>query len=242
MQIVDQRLDTYLATICALMPSEVPAASVLEMKQEMRSHLQNALTAFAEMGHAPEEALDLTLTQFGKPHVVATHWQQEWEKTLTDPKTVSLWPSLKLALKVWARADVAMLAICLILPVLTMTNSEMLLRSPLIMTGFFVPPLISGAVIGLRARRHPLLCILLGRLVLLPILITYFICSNLWSQYYITLVTNQPFSLSLGTLLTYSVNGATSFLPLWIILSLLSAGAMLIGKHLIKRRRRQIAR
>ena len=224
------------------MPSEVPVAAVLEMKEEMQSHLQNAMTAFAEMGHAPEEALDLTLTQFGNPHIVAAHWQQEWEKTLTDSKTVPIWPSLKLALKVWARADVAMLVIYLIMPVLMLTNAEMPLRSPLIMMSLFVPPLISGAVIGLRARRHALLCTLLGRLMLLPVLIAYFIGSNLWNQYYTTLVTNKHLPMSLASTLIYSFQGATSFLPLWIILSLFSAGCMLIGKHLIKRSRRQLAR
>ena len=207
----------------------------------MQSHLQNAWVAFIELDYTPEEALERTLTQFGKPHAVAAHWQQEWEKTLTASKTIPVWPSLKLALSVWARTDLAMLALCLLLPVMTLTDAAMPLRGPLILSGFLVPPLISGTAIGLRARRHPLLCTLGGRLLMLPVMIAYLVGGNLWYQYYAMLVTNKRFPISLSALLAFSFDGAMSFLPLWIILSLGSAGCVVIGQRFRMRRQRQTA-
>lgn len=77
----DARLNVYLDAVCALMSAQVPIQAIADMRREMRDHLQAALVAFGELGYEPGDALTLTLTQFGEPHVVAEHWRQASAQT-----------------------------------------------------------------------------------------------------------------------------------------------------------------
>ena len=238
---MDAQIDVYLDAICAGLPSEAPAEAVQDMRREMRGHLQAAVIAGQELGNSPEQALEHALAQFGKPHVVARQWQEEWETTLTETKAVSFWPSLKLALKVWTVMTVATLIIGFLIRTVSLLKGEATVFSILTLTAFFAPPLIAGTIIGLRTRRHPVLATLAGYALLLPVLLIGFIGLNVWQVSYTGWLTAKTVSHPFGYYVGTGIQGVLSFLPLWIILSLFSSGTVTIARR-FQTRRRQIAR
>ena len=238
---VEATLDAYLDAVCALAPKDVPATAMQDMRREMRDHLQAAIAANAELGATPDAAVATALQQFGKPGYVAQQWRSEWEKTLAATTSGRLESSLKVALKVWGGSDIVTTLLCLLLPILTLSASVSPLRSALILTIFFAPPLISGALIGVRSRRYPVLFALIGRILMLPLIMLGFIGVNAWSQCYSYLVTGKPLFPASAASMDLSVQGVMSFIPLWIVLSLFSSGTTAIGRRLQARARRKIA-
>lgn len=164
--LIDMRLNAYLDAICALMPADVPAPAIAEMRREMQSHLQTALVAMQELGYSPEEFAEHAFAQFGEPQVVAKHWRREWEKTLAD--TGAFWPSLKTSVKIWSAAH-AIFVIFLCSTVEQLSTGELPFWFRFVSrTLFFGLPLLTGATIGMRARRRPVTCALLGYGLTLP--------------------------------------------------------------------------
>ncbi len=238
---VDTQIDAYLDAICAGLPPETPANAVLEMRQEMQGHLQAAVIAMQELGYSPEQAVEHALAQFGKPQVVARQWQEEWETTLVETKAVSFWPSLKLAWKMWTVSEVLALFASAILMMMTFMEHEAPLRLPLMMTIFYAPPLVSGTLIGLRARRHPVLATLSGYALTLPLLIIGFAAINAAQSSYVSWLTGKTYAQYSYSYIGAGFHVALSFAPLWIILSVFSSGVVTLGRR-FKTRRRQIAR
>jgi hypothetical protein len=167
---MDARLEAYLDVICALMPADVPALAIAEMRREMQNHLQTALVAMEELGYTPEESAAHAFTQFGEPQVVAKHWRQEWEKTLADTSAGAFWPSLKTAVKLWS-ATHAIFAVFLCSTVEQSSTGELPFWWRFASRTLFVGlPLLTGATIGMRARRRPVICAFLGYGFTLPVI------------------------------------------------------------------------
>ena len=117
------------------------------------------------------------------------------ETTLTETKAIPFRASLKVALSVWTVSGILALAASAILAMMILTQPESLLRLPLMMAIFFVPPLVSGAIIGLRTRRHPVLAALAGYALLLPLLIVGFIAINAAQGPYVSWLTGKTYTL-----------------------------------------------
>ncbi len=238
----DALLDAYLDSICANLPPEVDSDAAQDMRREMRGHLQAAVVAGQELGYAPEQSVEHAFAQFGKPQVVARQWQEEWETTLTATKAVPFLPSLKLASKMWAVSGGMAVAAGAILMMLILTQPESPLRLPLMFSIFFGPPLVSGTIIGMRARRHPVLATLAGYALLLPFLIVGFIGVNACQAPYVSWLTGKTFTYPFGLSVEAGIRSALSFMPLWIILSAFSSGMVTLARRYKTRARRQIAR
>lgn len=164
----DARLEVYLDSICALMPTEVPALSLAEMRREMHDHLDATLTALNELGYTEDEALEHAIVQFGEPRLVAKRWRVEWEETLARTEHRPFWPSLKLALKTWsAMHALALIFWLMVITQVTRTPSPWVVLVNQVM--LFGPPIATGMFLGIQARRRPIFATLLGYLLSLPV-------------------------------------------------------------------------
>lgn len=239
----DAQIDVYLDAICLQIPAEVPAEALENTRLEMRAHLETAVAAYCELEQKESEAVQSALTQFGTPRAVAQHWQQEWTETLSQVEGVSVWPSLKTALRTWAIVNICAAVLrAAYLPIqLTpnITALHMLALSLMSFTALLGLPLLAGAIIGLRARRQPLLCTLGGNLLLLPLLVAGWTGANHWSHHYIGWVTGRAQSAPLSQEVSDAIASASLFLPTWVTMSLLGCSLALIGRHIKKRARRR---
>lgn len=207
----------------------------------MRGHLQAAVIAMQELNYSPEQSVEHALAQFGKPHVVARQWQEEWETTLVETKAVSFWPSLKLALKVWTVADFATLTVFPLMIMVSFQQYQVTLLSALRLTLLFAPPLVAGTIIGLRARRNPIACTFAAYALLLPLLIIGLIGINAWQDSYARWLTAKSYTHPFSFYVEMSFRGVLAETPLAIILSVFSSGVVTLARR-FKTRRHQIAR
>ena len=168
--LTDTRLNAYLDTICALMPAHVPAEFIADMRREMHIHLQTALAAMEELGYAHEEAAAHAITQFGEPRMVAKHWRQEWEKTLAHTDTEAFWPSLQTSVKIWTAAHT--LVTIYLCSTVGLYSTRLIPFWTEFLTASMLGglPFLTGAAIGLKARRRPVICAFTGYALTLPVI------------------------------------------------------------------------
>ena len=241
------QINAYLDAVCKQMPAEVPGGALENMRLEMHGHLEAAIVAYCELGETEAEATQSALIQFGPPKTVARQWQQEWTETLSETKGVSVRPSLQVALKTWAAVDISALGLVMAYLPIQMTHNitelQMFTLGLMTFTVLLGLPLLAGVMVGLRARRRPLLCTMGGNLLLLPLLTVGWTGVNHWSHYYTSWVTGKSYLAPISREFSDAVQSVIAFLPTWIIFSLLGCSLVLIGHHIRKHiRRRQIAR
>ncbi len=166
----DTRLEVYLDTISALMPSEVGAPALAEMRREMQDHLEATLTALQELGYTEDEAIEHAIAQFGEPRLVAKRWRVEWEETLARTERRPFWPSLKLALKAWSAMHLIGLISWLTAVTQVPYASTHSLWGILVVEALLCgPQIVTGMFLGIRARRRPILATFLGYVLSLPV-------------------------------------------------------------------------
>jgi hypothetical protein len=75
----EARIEDYLDHVCAPLVGTVPYERRLELRSEVRCHLQTLIEAFEELGSPYNEAVDSALRQFGDPALIGREWQTQWQ-------------------------------------------------------------------------------------------------------------------------------------------------------------------
>jgi hypothetical protein len=164
---IEAKLTAYLDAICRHLPSEVPSTEVQEMRLEMQGHLLASLAAHREIAATEEEAISPVLTQFGKPHLVAQKWTQEWQTTLAEMPNAPFRSSLLPAMGVWGLTYTGLLGMGAVIRTFpTMPDVQ---RVAWTMLGLFGLPLLAGGVVGLLVRRRPVVSSAVASIAVLPL-------------------------------------------------------------------------
>jgi hypothetical protein len=162
----DPRMEDYLDQVCAPLVGWVPYDARMELRVELRAHLESLVAAYRELGSSHDAAVRSALAQSGDSDAVARDWIREWERVLPPRKAPSAWRSILVALGCFGYATSVALAL-----LLAAQSSEpggfgwhVLLCA---MLGIALPCL-AGLTTGLFSPARPERAVLAALLVLIP--------------------------------------------------------------------------
>lgn len=158
---VELHVETYLDTLCAPLAETLTEERRQGYRAEMQEHLEAMIEAHQELGATREEAITLTLKQFGNAQRVAS----VWEETVESPRPVSLREALRAPFRCFGKMMllwVALFFVCITYPIL-FAPPWMDIAILVWMIGM---PLTAGIGTGWRTRGRPIL----GTLLTLPLL------------------------------------------------------------------------
>jgi hypothetical protein len=152
----DPALEEYLDRVYAPLVGVVPYAQRIELRAELREHLQALVTTREESGDSHAGAVRAALTQFGPPHDLARLWAREWAHAAAPMRLEPPWRAMGVALGFFGIASLAGLGSFW----LTRTGTGALSSGWchfLWLFSFYLLPLAAGLAAGTRARsRHAL--------------------------------------------------------------------------------------
>jgi hypothetical protein len=148
----DPRVEDYLDRVCAPLVGRVQYAERVELRTELRAHLEALIAACGELGVAPEEAVRQALAQFGAPGSVAQAWLRGWERTAPEARASSPLPATWIGMRCFGLATG--IGVALLAAVANANEDGATLIAP---TLALVPPILAGFATGMRASaRHAL--------------------------------------------------------------------------------------
>jgi hypothetical protein len=92
---VQARIDAYLDRTCAPLFRSLPQDEAVEQRAEMRSHLENMIAAYVELGSSETLAVTQTLEQFGREQSIAQAWQQECDTVKVEAGRGTFWFAIR---------------------------------------------------------------------------------------------------------------------------------------------------
>lgn len=148
----DYRIEDYLDHVFAPLVSAIPFRRRKEMRAEMRTHLLARTEAYRELGSESDEALRLTLKQFGEPDLVAERWLEETNASDGLAAGVSSRRADRLAYTVFGTYLVVFAGLWLSIGKNAQGPTTALVEAIVLFGG----PFLSGCVVGLFSRVRPM--------------------------------------------------------------------------------------
>src|SRR5437868_2390555 len=107
----DPRIEDYLDHVCAPLVGLVPYARRMELRTELREHLEAFVDTHEELGSSRDVAVLMALRQFGPPRELARLWAREWKQGAASTRVEPAWRAMAIGLGSFGLASVLTLAV-----------------------------------------------------------------------------------------------------------------------------------
>jgi hypothetical protein len=144
----DARVEDYLDRVCAPLVETAPYAQRVELRCELREHLDALAASYRELGSEASVAVEEALGQFGEPRDLARRYADEWRRGAECGPPPSIGPDLWTALACFGLIS----AVHTLLSVLARSASPP--AAAWIAVAITMPP-IAGLITGLAAPWRP---------------------------------------------------------------------------------------
>jgi hypothetical protein len=158
-------IEEYLDRVCARLVDDVPRERRLELRAELKAHLEALVDAHQEIGASPQEAIAAALVQFGDAAVVGREWARSWKGQGRRPGREALRATMA-ALLTFGIAN----SLSLVLLMMAQSGGwrDGLLWGGLFPTVAFLLPALAGLATGLVVRGEAARASVIALLLILP--------------------------------------------------------------------------
>jgi hypothetical protein len=151
----DPRVEDYLDHVSAPLIGTVPYARRVELRTELREHLEAFVATHEELGSSRDVAVLMALRQFGPPREVGRMWAREWKQGAATARLQPAWRAMGIGLGSFGLASLMAVAMPFMVNPSPTMGPLSGIAWPILLVGIF--PLAAGLMTGLLApARHAL--------------------------------------------------------------------------------------